>query len=184
MEYKKIHSCLNNCILYRNEFEDLRRCSMCDLSRYKVKVGQKEYNDEVTKEGPLAKVVWYLSIISRLKCLFATTYDAKIHRWHVDDRKIDGLRRLIYKEFLEFVKESRNLRLGLVTNGMNPFGNLSSNHSSLPILLMIYNLPPVLCMERKYMMLSMMIFGPKQPGNDIDVYLNPLIEDLKLLWDE
>ena len=67
---------------------------------------------------------------------------------------------------------------------MNPFGNLSSNHSSLPILLMIYNLPPVLCMERKYMMLSMMIFGPKQPGNDIDVYLNPLIEDLKLLWDE
>ena len=137
MEYKKIHSCLNNCILYRNEFEDLRRCSMCDLSRYKVKVGQKEYNDEVTKEGPLAKVVWYLSIISRLKCLFATTYDAKIHRWHVDDRKIDGLRRLIYKEFLEFVKESRNLRLGLVTNGMNPFGNLSSNHSSWPVLLVI-----------------------------------------------
>jgi len=29
-----------------------------------------------------------------------------------------------------------------------------------------------------------MISGPKQPGNDIDVYLNPLIEDLKLLWNE
>jgi len=26
------------------------------------------------------------------------------------------------------------------------------------------------------------IFGPKQPGNNINVYLNPLIEDLKLLW--
>nr|ABA95952.1 transposon protein, putative, CACTA, En/Spm sub-class [Oryza sativa Japonica Group] len=24
--------------------------------------------------------------------------------------------------------------------------------------------------------------GPKQPGNDIDVYLKPLVEDLKLLW--
>ena len=24
--------------------------------------------------------------------------------------------------------------------------------------------------------------GPKQPGNDIDVYLKPLIEDLLLLW--
>jgi len=34
------------------------------------------------------------------------------------------------------------------------------------------------------MMLSMMISGPKQPGNDIDVYLNPLIEDMKLLWDD
>jgi len=29
-----------------------------------------------------------------------------------------------------------------------------------------------------------MISGPKQPGNDIDVYLTPLIEDLILLWDE
>ena len=37
-------------------------------------------------------------------------------------------------------------------------------------------------MKRKYIMLSMMIEGPKQPGNDIDVYLNPLIEDLRKLW--
>ena len=67
---------------------------------------------------------------------------------------------------------------------MNPFGNLSTNHSSWPVLLVIYNLPPWLCMKRKYLILSMMISGPKQPGNDIDVYLGPLIEDLKLLWDE
>ena len=33
-------------------------------------------------------------------------------------------------------------------------------------------------------MLSMMISGPGQPGNDIDVYLSSLIEDLKKLWDE
>jgi len=31
-------------------------------------------------------------------------------------------------------------------------------------------------------MLSVMIYSPKQPGNDINVYLNPLVEDLKLLW--
>jgi len=29
----------------------------------------------------------------------------------------------------------------------------------------------------------MKISGPKQPRNDIDVYLSPLIEDLKLMWD-
>ena len=34
------------------------------------------------------------------------------------------------------------------------------------------------------MMLPMMISGPRHPGNDIDVYLSPLIEDLKKLWDE
>ena len=33
-------------------------------------------------------------------------------------------------------------------------------------------------------MLSMMISGPRQPGNKIDVYLNSLIEDLTKLWDE
>ena len=34
------------------------------------------------------------------------------------------------------------------------------------------------------MMMSILKSGPIQPGNDIDVYLAPLIEDLKLLWDE
>jgi hypothetical protein len=39
-------------------------------------------------------------------------------------------------------------------------------------------------MEKRYLMMSMMISGPKQPGNDIDVYLAPLIEDLLKLWNE
>ncbi|CAL8994488.1 unnamed protein product, partial [Prunus brigantina] len=34
-----------------------------------------------------------------------------------------------------------------------------------------------------FMMLTLLISGPKQPGNDIDVYLEPLIDDLKSLWD-
>ena len=33
------------------------------------------------------------------------------------------------------------------------------------------------------MLLSLLISSSRQPGNDIDVYLAPLIEDLKLLWD-
>ena len=97
---------------------------------------------------------------------------------HVADspqwKKIDSL-------YLEFGSDSKNLRLGLATDGMNPYGNLSSKHSSWHVLLIIYNLS--LCMKRKYIMLSMMISGPRQPGNDIDVYLSPLIEDLRLLWD-
>ena len=38
-------------------------------------------------------------------------------------------------------------------------------------------------MKRKFMMLTLLISGPKQPGNDIYVYLVPLIDDLKELWD-
>eukprot|EP00256_Glycine_max_P035928 XP_006582699.1 uncharacterized protein LOC102669134 [Glycine max] len=83
----------------------------------------------------------------------------------------------------DFGNETRNLRLGLAFDGMNPFGNLSTSHSSWPVLLMIYNLPPWLCMKRKYIMLCMMIAGPRQPGNDINVYLTPLIEDLRTMWE-
>jgi len=86
--------------------------------------------------------------------------------------------------FPEFGPESRNLRLGLATDYINPYGNLSSKHSSWPVLLMINNLPPLLCIKRKYMMLSTTIFRPRQLGNDIDVYLKHLIDDLKFLWEE
>jgi hypothetical protein len=37
-------------------------------------------------------------------------------------------------------------------------------------------------MKRRYIMMSLLIQGPKQPGNDIDVYLAPLIDDMKMLW--
>ena len=33
-------------------------------------------------------------------------------------------------------------------------------------------------------MLSILISRPKQPDNDIDVYLRPLVDDLKKLWSE
>ena len=39
-------------------------------------------------------------------------------------------------------------------------------------------------MNQKFIMMPVLIPGPKQPGNDIDVYLKPLIEDLLLLWKE
>jgi Transposase family tnp2 len=61
---------------------------------------------------------------------------------------------------------------------------MSSRHSTWPVLLCIYNLPPWLCMKRRYIMMSLMISGPKQPGNDIDVFLAPLIEELKSLWEK
>ncbi|KAL5840817.1 hypothetical protein ACOSQ3_013482 [Xanthoceras sorbifolium] len=33
------------------------------------------------------------------------------------------------------------------------------------------------------MMLSLLILGPQQPGHEFDVYLAPLIANLKTLWD-
>jgi len=83
----------------------------------------------------------------------------------------------IDQECSKFGQECRNVQFDLATDGMNLFGNLSTNHSCWPVILFIYSLSPELCMKRKYMMLSMMISGPRQSENDINVYLNPLVED-------
>ncbi|XP_042969124.1 uncharacterized protein LOC122301817 [Carya illinoinensis] len=45
-------------------------------------------------------------------------------------------------------------------------------------------LAPWACMKEPYTMLSLLIPGPKSPGNDIDVFLHPLLDKLKELWEE
>ncbi|XP_021837965.2 uncharacterized protein [Spinacia oleracea] len=155
--YKKIHAFPNDCLLYHKQYENLDKCPRCGVSRYKRK---------------------------------GVSEDARNSRWHADPdrRKKDGLLRhpadslqwkTIDKLYDTFGKEPRNLRLGLCTDGINPFGTLSPQHSTWPVLLVIYNLSPWLCMKRKYIMFSLLISGPKQPGNNIDVYLEPLVDDLR-----
>ena len=39
-------------------------------------------------------------------------------------------------------------------------------------------------MKRKFLMLTILVSGPHEPGNNLDVYLQPLIDDLKKLWEE
>ncbi|GKB91293.1 ulp1 protease family, C-terminal catalytic domain-containing protein [Tanacetum coccineum] len=58
--------------------------------------------------------------------------------------------RNIDNEFKEFGNEVRNIRFGLSSDGINPFGNMSSRHSTWPVLLCIYNLPQWLCMKMKF----------------------------------
>ncbi|XP_058747174.1 uncharacterized protein LOC131620183 [Vicia villosa] len=188
----KIHGCHNDCILYKKEFENLNECPRCGVSRYKQKDKGVDDDDGATSKDVPVKVKWYLQMIPRFNRLFVNVSDAKNTRWYADKRVYGKIRHVadslqckkIDSLFPDFANEPRNLRLGLSTDGMNPFGNLSTNHTSWPILLLIYNLSPQLCIKRMYMMQPMMISGPKQPGNDIDVYLSPLIEDLILLWEE
>nr|GEW99020.1 hypothetical protein [Tanacetum cinerariifolium] len=85
-------------------------------------------------------------------------------------------------KYLDFEKEPRNVRLGLAVDGFNPFGNLSQSYSMWPVILTRYNLPSWLCMKKSSFMLTLLIHGPKSLGKDIDVYLRPLIDDLKDLW--
>jgi hypothetical protein len=81
-----------------------------------------------------------------------------------------------------FSAESRNVRLGLCTDGFNPFGSFAAPYSCWPVILTVYNLPPGMCMRPEFMFLSMVIPGPSSPGRNIDVCLRPLIDELTQLW--
>ncbi|CAM8972691.1 unnamed protein product [Rhodiola kirilowii] len=151
LEYKKIHACPNDCILYRNAFSDFKECPVCKASRYKLNKEPKGKS-----KGTPSKVLWYLPPIPRFQRLFNDTEDSNNIRWHVEKHVADMEMRhpadslqwaKVDNTFPVFGAESRNLRLGLSTDGVNPHENLST-------------------------------------GNDIDVYSAPLIDDLKLLWDE
>ena len=191
LEVRRIHACPNDCILYHKQYADLDACPVCKASRYKRKKSADEGNK--SKRGGPAKVVWYLPIIDRFKRIFANPNEAKLVRWHATERRNDGMLRHpadsiewrnIDRKHKDFAADPRNMRICLCTDGMNPFGDMSSTHSTWPVLIANYNLPPWLCFKRKYIMLCLLIQGPRQPGNDIDVFLEPVIDDLEILWKE
>jgi hypothetical protein len=81
-----------------------------------------------------------------------------------------------------FSAESRNVRLGLCTDGFNLFGSFAPPYSCWSVILTVYNLPPGMCMRPKFMFLSTVIPSPSSPGWITDVCLRPLIDELVQLW--
>ncbi|XP_076891523.1 uncharacterized protein LOC143542953 [Bidens hawaiensis] len=194
LNYKKIHACPNDCMLYWKEYEDAEVCHICHTSKWKqVNEKQNNYNSEhykTTSRVP-TKVVWHFPLKPRLQRLFMCSEIAKHMRWHDEGCPKDGnLRHPVdgksWKEFdslyPHFAKETRNVRLGLSSDGFNPFGTMSIAHSTWHVVLVNYNLPPWMSQKPEYFILSLLIPGPESPGNNIDIYLQPLVEELKDLW--
>ncbi|KAL0289879.1 UNVERIFIED_CONTAM: hypothetical protein Scaly_2688900 [Sesamum calycinum] len=75
----------------------------------------------------------------------------------------------------------RNVRLGLCTNGFALHRQYGRMYSYWPIILTPYNLPLRMSMSSEYMFLMMVIHDPSNPKYLIDVYLEPLIEELQNL---
>jgi hypothetical protein len=113
-------------------------------------------------------------------------------RWHEKEIVNDGNMRHpadslawkhVNKEFYkDFADDPRNIRLGLAADVFNPFGMLNVAYTTWPVILILYNLPPWLCLKQPYWMMSMLIPKPKSPGMNIDVYLQPLIDEQFELW--
>ncbi|CAN6704527.1 unnamed protein product [Malus baccata var. baccata] len=181
--YEKIHACVNNCILFYKENRQLDKCPVCNEPRFKM-------TSQNRKTKIPQKVMRYLPLKPRLQRLYMSMHTATDMRWHKERRVNDDVMRHpadgeAWKEFdrmyPDFAADPRNIRLGLATDGFNPFGVLNQTHSIWPIVVFPYNLPPWKCMKKEYMMLTVLI--TEDPRKSIDVYLRPLVDELKDLWE-
>ncbi|XP_026400692.1 uncharacterized protein LOC113296607 [Papaver somniferum] len=129
--YTKIHACINNCILYWNEYKDEKVCPTCKAPRWKVDRDGKVY------ENVPAKVLWYFDIIPRFQRLFQSKHTTKDLIWHDTTRNKDGVLRHpadshawreIDNNFPEIKGDPRNLRLAVSADGVDV--NTGTKHHS------------------------------------------------------
>ncbi|XP_020977301.1 uncharacterized protein LOC107639764 [Arachis ipaensis] len=196
INYEKIHACPNNCMLYWGEDKEKEMCKVCNRFRWKLdtKGGEiQESNDGNIRKKVPAKVLRYFPLKPHLQRLFLSSKTAEAMRWHDVAPKEDGVMthprdseawKMFDLKNTSFAEDPRNIRLALATDGINPYRSMNANSSTWPVILIPYNTPPWICMKRTSFILSMIIPGKKMPGNNIDVYLQPLIKELKELWNE
>jgi hypothetical protein len=188
---EKIHVCKNDCILYRGpEYENLEKCSIYGLDRFNRRKDGGDDENCNREKGEPKKVFWYFPIIPHLKHWFVNK-ESELLQWNKEKHKMDvGMIRHptdttqwqnIDPRNPQFAIDLRNIRIVTSIDGMNPFMN-NSAHNTWPIVLIILSIPPWLCNKWKYIMMSGLIPGPQQPGNDIDTYFRTLVKDLKVLW--
>ena len=173
LDYNSIHACENDCILYRGEYEIFTICRICKTTRYK--------DSNVPK-----KVLRHFPLGPRIEHMFRSPELAKLMDWHSkivskDNPADSPAFKHIDQFWPEFKIEPRNIKLGVGLDGVYPFSMQSSKWSTWPVIIINYNLPPYLGIRKEHLILSLLILGKRQV-KDINVYLAPLIDDLKNLW--
>ncbi|KAL4560827.1 hypothetical protein LXL04_032982 [Taraxacum kok-saghyz] len=175
----------------KDDKENDESCSTCGSSRWEVAEDNSINGTNPTKKKA-AKILRWFPLKPRLQRLFISSKTASLMKWHHVERVKDGKLRhpadgLAWKDFdrkfPEFSSDPRNVRLALASDGFNPFRTMNTTHSTWPVILIPYNLPPWLVMKQPNFILSLIIAGPESPRNKIDVYMQPLIKELKELWE-
>ena len=140
LEVQKIHACPTTASSTEANTRIWMHAPVCSALRYKIR---KDDPDDVAGEHSrkrvLTKVMWYSPIIPCLKRLFRNKDNAKLMRWHKEERKQDSMLRhpadgsqwrKIDRIYPEFELDAINIRFGLSTDDMNPFGEMTSGHST------------------------------------------------------
>ena len=180
---RTIDVCIDNCMLFWKDDDNLQECRFCHKPRYKPQ--------GVSRARVPFQRMWYMPITDRLQRLYQSEQTAQHMRWHADHQSAEGEIKhpsdaKAWKHFQSlypgFAAEKRNVYLALCTDGFKPFGMSGRNYSLWPVVVTPYNLPPEMCMQREFLFLSILVPGPKHPKKSLDVFLQPLIEELNDLW--
>ena len=153
LPHVKYHACINDCAIYQGEYEDRTICLVYGQGRY------KSHGKKVPQ-----KVVWHFPITPRLQRYFVDPKEAKLMQWHAEretpeedpekgrilTHPSDASQWQELDAVTNFGGDARNVRLVMSTDGLNPFGNQSSTHSTWPVFVWPYNLPPWLCTKQRY----------------------------------
>ncbi|XP_071727324.1 uncharacterized protein [Rutidosis leptorrhynchoides] len=142
--YEAIHVCKNDCCLFWKENSKMDHCPVCKTSRWK---------NENTKGKKVAhKVLRYFPLTPRLQRLYKSSVTTKDMVWHATGQfkeegkmchPVDGTSwKKFDARYPDFASEPRNVRLGLSSDGFNPFDNMNNAYSMWPVILTTYNLPP------------------------------------------
>nr|GMC80064.1 uncharacterized protein LOC109184453 [Ipomoea batatas] len=162
------HPLRRRCATTTADDEEFGSCKICGASRWKEDIHNGEIKIKSNGKKVPLKTMQHFPLKPRIQRLFMSRNIASFMRWHHDSRVDDGVMRhladsMAWKYFDEIHK-----RVFFRTS---------------QLILIPYHLPPWMCMKDSNFILSMLIPSPKDPGDAIDIYLKPLIKELKELWE-
>ena len=175
--YVCIHACVNDCVLFCNEHGGLSACPKC---------GEAHYKEGLQSTTVPCKVLMHFPLIPCIQNMSRSKGTSDLLTWHANNQSIDGVLRVpadspawkhIEATWPKFKNEPRHLRIGLATDGINPFGLRSKSWSTWPIVIVNYTIPPWEATKKGNILLYILISGKHEVKN-MDIYLEPLIEEL------
>jgi hypothetical protein len=190
MPYEQIHCCPNGCMLFRKEHAEGKYCIKCKSSRYfEVDSG----NGQKRQTGVAQKILRYLPFLPRIQRLFMTEESAQQMRWpslghrYRKEKMIHPSDGAAWQKFAALhpkkAGDPRSVAIAISTDGFNPYGMSAATYSCWPVFVIPLNLPPGVVMRSQNMFVSLIIPGPKYPGKNMSVYLEPLVDDLLVGWE-
>lgn len=178
---EKIHVCVNDCIMYRQQNVDLARCPICGEKRYKaVDSLGRLYPRRIYNYAPLEQSLKFMFGCANIAQVMQTAGGATVSPNLMTDISESDK----WAEWTSPEGDATKVILGLNTDGVNPFHSQGIQYSLWPIILCVFNLPKHVRNKSYAILLTGIVPSrkPRQHGGNLEpnlqIYTNLLVDDL------